>query len=204
MLVCYLFDLVLCFYELKGRHNFFQDIRDTQVPYQDGFVQVDQYKDPLLGATGMQVNNMGVPSQTDYNLFDSRQGLDQTFIAEINNTNICGEIAVPQTDSFLPSVCHPPSAFLGPKCALWDCPRPVQGWNKDYCSTFHATLAPNEGRPGMTPILRPQGIGLKDNLLFSALRAKIEGKEVGVPDCEGAATAKCPWKAPGIVKNYFQ
>ncbi|WOG85115.1 hypothetical protein DCAR_0104302 [Daucus carota subsp. sativus] len=180
-----------------------QDIRDTQVPYQDGFVQVDQYKDPLLGATGMQVNNMGVPSQTDYNLFDSRQGLDQTFIAEINNTNICGEIAVPQTDSFLPSVCHPPSAFLGPKCALWDCPRPVQGWNKDYCSTFHATLAPNEGRPGMTPILRPQGIGLKDNLLFSALRAKIEGKEVGVPDCEGAATAKCPWKAPEIFDLSF-
>ncbi|XP_017218569.1 transcription factor VOZ1 [Daucus carota subsp. sativus] len=179
------------------------DIRDTQVPYQDGFVQVDQYKDPLLGATGMQVNNMGVPSQTDYNLFDSRQGLDQTFIAEINNTNICGEIAVPQTDSFLPSVCHPPSAFLGPKCALWDCPRPVQGWNKDYCSTFHATLAPNEGRPGMTPILRPQGIGLKDNLLFSALRAKIEGKEVGVPDCEGAATAKCPWKAPEIFDLSF-
>ncbi|KAL8108141.1 transcription factor VOZ1-like [Apium graveolens] len=166
---------------------------DTEVPQQHGFVSVDQYKDSISGATEMRVNNMGVPCQIDYNLFDLHQGLE-TF-TEFDNSDFCGEVAVPQTDSFLPCICPPPSAFLGPKCALWDCPRPVQGWNQDYCSTFHGNLAPNEGRPGMTPVLRPGGIGLKYNLLFSAVKAKIEGKYVGVPDCEGAATARCPWNA---------
>lgn len=53
----------------------------------------------------------------------------------------------------------------------------------------------------MTPVLRPGGIGLKDNLLFSALKAKTEGKNVRVPNCEGAATAKAPWNAPGMLES---
>lgn len=170
-----------------------QNFCDSEVP---GFVSIDQYKDSISGATAMRVNNMGVPCQIDSNLFDMHQGLETTF-TEFDNTDFCGEVAVRQTDSFLPCICPPPSASLGPKCALWDCPRPVQGWNQDYCSTFHGDLAQNEGRPGMIPVLRPGGIGLKDNLLYSAVKAKIEGKDVGVPDCEGAATARCPWNAPG-------
>lgn len=98
-----------------------------------------------------------------------------------------------------PYICPPPSAFLGPKCALWDCPRPALGseWCQDYCSSFHATLALNEGPPGRTPVLRPGGIGLKDGPLFAALSAKTLGKDVGIPECEGAATTKSPWNAPG-------
>ncbi|KAJ6758001.1 TRANSCRIPTION FACTOR VOZ2 [Salix koriyanagi] len=90
-----------------------------------------------------------------------------------------------------------PSAFMGPKCALWDCTRPAQvaEWLEDYCSSFHATLALNEGPPGMTPVLRPRGIDLKDNLLFDALIAKMQGKNVGIPQCEGAAVMKSPWNA---------
>ncbi|KAK1368743.1 Transcription factor like [Heracleum sosnowskyi] len=178
----------------SGSHT---DFGDTEVPQKHGFVSVDQYKDSISGATEMRVNNMGVPSQFDYNFYDLHQGLEQNFFTEFDTTNFCEEV-VPQTDSFLPCIRPPPSAFLGPKCALWDCPRPVLGWNQDYCSTFHGDLAPNEGRPGMTPVLRPGGIGLKDNLLFSALKAKIEGKDVGVPDCEGAASARCPWNAPEL------
>ncbi|KAG5235020.1 transcription factor VOZ [Salix suchowensis] len=103
--------------------------------------------------------------------------------------------------SYLPSMFLPPSAFLGPKCALWDCSRPAQGgldWCQDYCSSFHHAVALNEGPPGLSPILRPGGIGLKDGLLFSSLSAKVEGKLVGIPECEGAATAKSPWNAPEL------
>ncbi|GAB4824900.1 hypothetical protein Ancab_007772 [Ancistrocladus abbreviatus] len=115
-----------------------------------------------------------------------------------NNMEQCGGDAASDISGLLPNINLPPSAYLGPKCALWDCPRPVQGseWCMDYCSTFHAALALQEGPPGMAPVLRPGGIGLKDNLLFTALRAKTQGKVVGIPECEGAATAKCPWNAP--------
>ncbi|RRT34193.1 hypothetical protein B296_00053653 [Ensete ventricosum] len=108
-----------------------------------------------------------------------------------------GGVAVFQ---FIPAICPPPSAFLRPKCALWDCPRPARGseWFEDYCSSFHATLALNEGPPGMTPVLRPGGIDLKDGPLFAALTAKTQGKNVGIPECEGAATNKSPWNAPEL------
>ncbi|CAN0853258.1 Transcription factor VOZ1 [Linum grandiflorum] len=103
--------------------------------------------------------------------------------------------------TYLPGICPPPSAFLGPKCALWDCARPAQGgldfWQM-CCSRFHHDLALNEGLPGTGPVLRPGGIGLKDGLLFAALGSKAEGKEVGIPECEGAATAKSPWNAPEL------
>lgn len=104
-----------------------------------------------------------------------------------------------QGEAFLPEVTGPPppSAFLGPKCALWDCPRPAQGGCcPDYCSTLHAGNAQTEGMPGMKPVVRPKGIELNDNLLVAALSAKTQGKNVGVPECEGAATTKAPWNAP--------
>ncbi|MCO5571716.1 hypothetical protein L7F22_025463 [Adiantum nelumboides] len=93
----------------------------------------------------------------------------------------------------------PPAAFLGPKCALWDCPRPAarSEWLLDYCSTFHATLALNEGAGGRSPVVRPGGIDLKDGPLFSSLHAKSQNKAVGIPECEGAATSKSPWNAYG-------
>lgn len=103
------------------------------------------------------------------------------------------------------NILPPPSAFLGPKCALWDCARPVQDGEqgKDYCSAFHAELAKKEGPPGMAPILRPGGIDLKDGPLLSALRAKMQAKNVGIPVCEGAATARSPWNAPELFDISF-
>lgn len=146
----------------------------------------------------MAANNPDLPA-LEYNQFDLHPDFDHSFYTGYNGTGYCEEDAIPHISSYLPSICPPPSAFLGPKCALWDCPRPAQGldWCQDYCSSFHAALALNEGPPGMAPVLRPGGIGLKDNLLFSALSAKAQGKDVGIPECEGAATAKSPWNAPG-------
>ncbi|XP_047307557.1 transcription factor VOZ1-like [Impatiens glandulifera] len=134
--------------------------------------------------------DLRIATQFDYQNYDLQlQQAEQNFFSFDNNYN---EIAC-----FLPSICPPPSAYLGPKCSLWDCPRPAQEC-QDYCSSFHAALAINEGLPGMTPVLRPGGIGLKDGLLFATLVSKSEGKDVGVPDCEGAATARSPWNVPEL------
>lgn len=98
---------------------------------------------------------------------------------------------------FPPVMFSSPAAFLRPKCALWDCPRPANGseWYRDYCSAFHASLAVSEGAIAQNPVVRPGGIDLKDGPLFSALSAKSQHKSVGIPECEGAATSKSPWNA---------
>ncbi|OIW13705.1 hypothetical protein TanjilG_08047 [Lupinus angustifolius] len=160
---------------------------------------IDESKHSTFGVHNMAANNLN-GAALEYHQYDLNQDFNNGFYAGFTGTGYNDEVAVPCISSFLPSICPPPSAFLGPKCALWDCPRPVQvlDWCQDYCSSFHATLALNEGPPGMAPVLRPGGIGLKDNLLFVALTAKAQGKDVGIPECEGAATAKSPWNAPEL------
>lgn len=128
--------------------------------------------------------------------FSIEEGFDCSQFFGEDDTTECGENIVPNV---LPNIRPPPSAFLAPKCALWDCFRPAQGleWCQHYCSSCHELLANNEGLPGMTPILRPGGIDVKDGPLFAAVLAKTQGKEVGIPKCEGAASTKAPWNAPG-------
>ncbi|KAG6467205.1 transcription factor VOZ1-like isoform X1 [Zingiber officinale] len=132
--------------------------------------------------------------------YDLHEDLPQGLFLGLNAGNFDMVELTPLLSEFIPAICPPPSAFLRPKCALWDCPRPARGseWYEDYCSSFHATLALNEGPPGMTPVLRPGGIDLKDGPLFAALIAKTQGKNVGIPECEGAATNKSPWNAPEL------
>nr|XP_043625083.1 transcription factor VOZ1 isoform X2 [Erigeron canadensis] len=173
---------------------------------EQGFQLVDQCKGSPSGVNNIGVHNMGAANQLDYFSFDLPHNFEHNYFSGFDG--IGREDALPQQMAgFLPTVCPPPSAFLGPKCALWDCPRPaqgwctdrpVQGWFPDYCSSLHAAIAQNEGRFGMTPVIRPKGIELKDTLLFAALSAKAQGKDVGVPECEGAATAKSPWNAPEL------
>ncbi|GMI91569.1 VASCULAR PLANT ONE ZINC FINGER PROTEIN, vascular plant one zinc finger protein [Hibiscus trionum] len=171
----------------------------NQGPHQRGFPLIDHCKDSPSGVNAMPINNLEGATQLEYHQFDLHQDFEH-FYTCYNGTGFTGEDAMLHTPGYLPSICLPPSAFLGPKCALWDCPRPAQGlnWYQDYCSSFHSSLAMNEGPPGMGPILRPGGIGLKDGLLFAALNAKAQGKDVGIPECEGAATAKSPWNAPEL------
>ncbi|KOM31587.1 hypothetical protein LR48_Vigan01g114200 [Vigna angularis] len=166
---------------------------------QHDFPLIDECKNSTSSVQNAAANNPDGHA-LEYHQFDLHQDYDHGFYTGFNGTGYCEEDAIPHISSYLPSICPPPSAFLGPKCALWDCPRPAQGldWCQDYCSSFHAALALNEGPPGMAPVLRPGGIGLKDNLLFAALSAKAQGKDVGIPECEGAATAKSPWNAPEL------
>ncbi|KAE8659687.1 Transcription factor VOZ1 [Hibiscus syriacus] len=160
---------------------------------------VDHCKDSPSGVRVMPINNLEGATQLEYPQFNLHQDFEPLYTG-YNCTGFTGEDAMLHTPGYLPSICLPPSAFLGPKCALWDCPRPAQGlyWCQDYCSSFHASLAMDEGPTGTGPILRPCGIGLKDGLLFAALSAKVQGKDVGIPECEGAATAKSPWNAPEL------
>ncbi|XP_050371767.1 transcription factor VOZ1 [Argentina anserina] len=164
------------------------------------FPMADQCKSSLLGVRSVSVNNLEGANQLEYHQYDLHQNFDHNYYTCFNGAALSAEDALSHVTNYLPSICPPPSAFLGPKCALWDCPRPGQGldWCHDYCSSFHAALALNEGPPGMAPVLRPGGIGLKDGLLFDALSAKAQGKDVGIPECEGAATAKSPWNAPEL------
>lgn len=192
--------------DLKFVINFSQVFNMSHRPHERVFPLIDQGKDSLSGIHTAATNNaeeVGPSEQLQYELY---QGLDHNYYATFESAGYGGEDSVPHISSYLPSICPPPSAFLGPKCALWDCPRPAQGleWCQDYCSSFHGTLALNEGPPGMGPVLRPGGIGLKDGLLFSALKAKAQGKDVGIPECEGAATAKSPWNAPGKIILAFK
>ncbi|KAL2484073.1 Transcription factor VOZ1 [Forsythia ovata] len=172
-------------------------------PQEQSIQMVDQCKISGPGVTNMGINVMGPATQLDYHSFEFHQDFEQHYFSGFDGTCFVGEDALPQISGYSQNICPPPSAFLGPKCALWDCPRPAQGsdWcqkSNDYCSSYHSGLAPTEGYPGMLPVVRPGGIGLKDNLLFSALSAKSQGKDVGIPECEGAATAKSPWNAPEL------
>ncbi|KAK4775409.1 hypothetical protein SAY87_023370 [Trapa incisa] len=169
-------------------------------PHEHFFPLNDHEKDPHTGiCTAATCNAEGV-CPLEQIQFELNQGLDHNYYATFEHAGYGGEGVEPHISSYLPNICPPPSAFLGPKCALWDCPRPAQGleWCHNYCSSFHAALALNEGPPGMGPVLRPGGIGLKDGLLFAALSAKAQGKDVGIPECEGAATSKSPWNAPEL------
>ncbi|KAK9286039.1 hypothetical protein L1049_025242 [Liquidambar formosana] len=181
-----------------GNSTIFQeDYFLNHAPQEHGFQEVGR---STSGLHNTMANNLGVTTQLDYHQFDLHQDFDHELFISSNGTEQCGQDAMPDFSGFLPNICPPPSAFLGPKCSLWDCPRPAQGsgWSQDYCSSFHATLALNEGPPGMGPVMRPGGIGLKDGPLFSALSAKTLGKNVGIPECEGAATTKSPWNAPEL------
>ncbi|KAL6992468.1 Transcription factor voz1 [Sarracenia purpurea var. burkii] len=179
--------------KVGGSTGFQEGFSVNQGPQQQNLQLVDHCKGSSSVVQNMGVNNTDYPSHLDYHAHNLHQDVEQNFFP-----GSYGEDAIHQISSFLPHICPPPSAFLGPKCALWDCPRPAQAldWCQDYCSNFHAALALNEGPPGMTPVLRPGGIGLKDGLLFAALSSKAQGKDVGIPECEGAATAKSPWNAP--------
>ena len=141
-------------------------------------------------------NNSNLATALEHHQVDAYQDFNDALINGANGANQCVQDALPNV---IPDISPPPSAFLGPKCALWDCPRPAQGSDlcQDYCSSGHTILAINEGLPGITPVLRPRGIDMKDGPLFSALNLRIQGKEVGIPECEGAASTKSPWNAPG-------
>lgn len=183
---------------MPQQHEFqgFQNFNGT-VPSMQGTVLND------FEASGLQnlvPNNMEMTTQLDYLHLDVHQNFDNEIFINPSGIEQWGVDGISDFSVLLTNVNPPPSAFLGPKCALWDCARPAQSSEccNNYCSTFHYELAVKESPLGTPPVLRPGGIDLKDGPLLTALRAKIEGKDVGIPECEGAATAKSPWKAPEL------
>lgn len=168
-----------------------QDMDHNTVGHNSDLIgQFDFYHQDLSLGHNTEIKN----SESAQFTFD--EGFDCSQFLRDDDTAQFGENHIP---NILPSIRPPPSAFRGPKCALWDCFRPAQGLEgcQDYCSSCHELLANNEGLPGMTPILRPYGIDVKDGPLFAAVLAKTQGKEVGIPKCEGAASTKAPWNASG-------
>ncbi|CAD5188071.1 unnamed protein product [Musa acuminata subsp. malaccensis] len=165
-----------------------------------GFVAAQQYKCGSTGAQHAALQCLEGADDLQIQHYNLHQQLPQNVLFGFTAAGFdAGDLAPPFCE-FVAATCPPPSAFLRPKCALWDCPRPARGseWFQDYCSSFHATLALNEGPPGTSPVLRPGGIDLKDGPLFAALVAKSQGKNVGIPECEGAATNRSPWNAPEL------
>ncbi|KAI3879514.1 hypothetical protein MKW92_000891 [Papaver armeniacum] len=147
----------------------------NQVPQEHGYQGLDQCKESLPVMHPNMITNLEAVNQFAFHQFDLQQDFDQNLCLVYNGPGQCGEDAMQNLSDLPPSIRLPPSAFLGPICALWDCLWPAQGadWYQDYCS-----------------------IGLKDGPLFAALKAKAHGKFVGIPECEGAATTKSPWNAP--------
>ncbi|KAJ6832726.1 transcription factor VOZ1-like [Iris pallida] len=177
---------------------------------ENGFLGDGEYKNILPTGSHQDVtNSLLVPSHMDYQQFNMHQEMPPGHLnyqqfpmhheyyidADRQNGDTPHYQEFPHFSDLLSTINLPPSAFLGPKCALWDCQRPSQQY-QDYCSNFHATLASSEGESAKPPVLRPGGIDLKDGPLFSSLAAKTLGKSVGIPECVGATSAKCPWNNP--------
>lgn len=171
-----------------------QDLNHNTIGHNSDLIgQFDSYQD-LKHNTEIKIS--------ESTQFIIEGGFDCSQFFGDDDTKKCGGEIIP---NILPNIRPPPSAFLAPKCALWDCFRPAQGlqWCQDYCCSGHELLAKNEGLPGMTPILRPGGIDVKDGPLFAAVLAKTQGKEVGIPKCEGAASTKSPWNATELFDLSF-
>ena len=166
----------------------------------DDFLQDNDYKINLPGSNEDHFNNLHGIGPLEHQQFDLPLDLPPESYADANNPEQnTGDVFVHMSD-LLTTIWPSPSQYLGPKCALWDCGRPVGGSEDsgDYCNPYHAGLALNDdGLLGTRPVMRPRGIDLKDGPLFTALIAKVQGKNVGIPVCGGAATSKSPWNAPG-------
>ncbi|RLM99902.1 transcription factor VOZ1-like [Panicum miliaceum] len=167
----------------------------------DDFLQDDNYKINLPGSNEDHFNNLHGIGPLEHEQFDLPLDVPPDSYIDANNSEQnTGDVFVHMSD-LLTTIWPSPSQYLGPKCALWDCGRPVGGSEDsgDYCNPYHAGLALNDdGLLGTRPVMRPRGIDLKDGPLFSALIAKVQGKNVGIPVCGGAATSKSPWNAPEL------
>ncbi|KAL6838553.1 hypothetical protein ACP4OV_031609 [Aristida adscensionis] len=169
----------------------------------DDFLRDDEeYKINFPGPTQDQFNSQHEIDQLEHQQFNFPVDLPphNSYADASNSVQNTGDVFFRMSD-LLATMSPSPSQYLGPKCALWDCGRPVGQSDecRDYCNPYHAGLALNDdGLLGTRPVMRPRGIDLKDGPLFAALIAKVQGKNVGIPVCEGAATSKSPWNAPEL------
>ncbi|TQE03887.1 hypothetical protein C1H46_010551 [Malus baccata] len=157
----------------EPREDIFQGLDFDQCHTASSFQNTVVHSSDL--ATQINDNHFEFPNYLNEGLFISRNDIKQSEDDVVPNA--------------LPDICPPESAFLGPKCALWDCSRPAQVSCQDYCSGCHALLARNEGFPGNTPILRPHFLSSRVKRLGSgSFLVSLEGPlrvETGLPDYSG-------------------
>ncbi|CAN1351490.1 Transcription factor VOZ1 [Linum perenne] len=180
--------------DLAAYHDGFMGAADTQNQDFHGLDQTRGFSD-VFG--GIEHTSLDLSAFLDSDQFNLAEGIDYVLPVDPNANEGFKKNTEPSTPSY---VSPPASAFMGPKCALWECTRPAQGSesSKDYCSSLHRDVAVSDGGPGRPPIVRPKGIGVKDNFLFDALTARIQGKDVGIPQCAGAASERSPWNASDL------
>ncbi|KAG6489981.1 hypothetical protein ZIOFF_051263 [Zingiber officinale] len=138
------------------------------------------YKSNLpRGPQNAAVTCLQMANHFDYQQYNLQQERMSFMLTEILLSKM-SQMFSPMSD-VLPTILLPPSAFLRPKYALWDCPRPAHAskWCQDCCRRFHAGRAINEGAPGMAPVLHRGGIDLKDEL-FDLCVLEVESLREGL------------------------
>ncbi|GJM89075.1 hypothetical protein PR202_ga05671 [Eleusine coracana subsp. coracana] len=174
---------------------------DHELSIDDFLRDDDDFKISIPGSNQVDLNNLQGIGQMEHQQFNFPVDLPahDSYADRSNSVQDTGDVFVHMSD-LLTTICPSPSQYLGPKCALWDCSRPVGGSEEcqEYCNPFHAGLALNDDGLLGRPVMRPRGIDLKDGPFFAALIAKVQGKNVGIPVCKGAATSKSPWNAPEL------
>ncbi|KAF5178166.1 Transcription factor voz1 [Thalictrum thalictroides] len=179
--------------QVGNQWDLYEDYFLNQTQLEQKSPETEQLKGSFFGH-----NLMEMSTPLDYQQYNVGHDIDHNFLIDSDGTPLTGESSGDQISSLVCTVDSP--AFLGPKCALWDCSRPAKGLEgcQDYCDNFHLYLASEESLPGRAPIMRCGGIDLVDGHIFAALKTKAQGKVVGIPECEGAATMKCPWNSPEL------
>lgn len=117
---------VLAYLVVNFGFNIFQRYGANQGQQQHDFTYVHDCKEVPLGIHGMMVSNLEGVAHLDFHQFDLPQHFEQNFYTGFGTTDLSGDDGMHHISSYLLNMCPPPSAFLGPKCALWDCPRPAQ------------------------------------------------------------------------------
>ncbi|MED6121861.1 hypothetical protein PIB30_034092 [Stylosanthes scabra] len=148
----------------------------------DTFEGFGQFDGP---ASTLQNDTSDMITQLDSHTLVMEESFDYGQFFE-NEAKQCEEDTMP---NILPNICPPPSAFLGPKCSLWDCFRPAQGLQvcQDYCSSGHELLANNEA-PELFDLSFLEGETLREWLFFDQpRRAFVSGnrKQRSLPDYNG-------------------
>ncbi|XBH93774.1 hypothetical protein VPH35_084647 [Triticum aestivum] len=128
----------------------------------EDFLYDDDCKISLPGSNPKILNNLEGVAHQEYPRFNLPQELPPNAYVDMNNYGQnAGDVFLQMSDLLTTMSSLAPASFLRPK-----------------------------GPSQAMPVIRPRGIDLKDGPLFAALSAKIQGKHVGVPVCEGAATTK--------------
>ncbi|KAL5715860.1 hypothetical protein ACHQM5_017624 [Ranunculus cassubicifolius] len=182
---------------------FDEDYLVNPAPSEQEFHAGDQFKDSF-SVQHTVASNADIYSQFDHHQYNPHLHIDQNILSESDRTSPCIGSVGDQSSSVM-CARDPLSSFVATKCALWDCVRPATGMEgcQDYCDQFHADLAKKEGPPGSSPFMQHGGISVNDDVLFAALIAKIRGRDVGIPECAGAATATSLLKSSERFNTYL-